>query len=60
MTDQPTPRERRTARVVIYLTPGDCMALKTIARCFGMSVSEVGADALSKVIDDFELKAGGL
>lgn len=58
MADLPTPRERRTAKVVIYMTPGDRMTLESLAQWVGMSVSELGADALIALIDQYEQTGG--
>lgn len=54
MADLPTPGERRTAKVVIYVTPGDRMTLTSLAQWVGMSVSEMGAQALTNLIDLYE------
>ncbi len=54
MAELPAPRERRTAKVVIYVTPGDHMALTSLAQWVGMSLSEMGHDALTNLIDLYE------
>lgn len=58
MADLPTPRERRTAKVVIYMLPGDRMTLTDMAKSVGMSVSEFGAEALMNLIDLYEQTGG--
>lgn len=46
MADLPAPRERRTAKVVIYVTPGDANNLAAFAQSMGMSLSELGGQLL--------------
>lgn len=58
MAELPAPRERRTAKVVIYVTPGDHMALTSLALWAGMSLSEMGYDALTNLIDLYEQTGG--
>ena len=50
MTELPRPRERRTAKVVIYLTPAERNYLAYLARMGDMSVSELGSQTLRETL----------
>lgn len=59
MTDLPSPRERRTAKVVIYVTPGDKAALQSLAKWVDMSLSEMCAETLLDLADQYQETEGG-
>ena len=51
MTALPSPRERRTCKIVVYVTPSEHKDLTKLAEIGHMSLSELGAQSMGMMLD---------